>query len=55
MRPKCFWPFILATTVPLNIICGGFGLDFLHENKTAVACFLGQDEILISIDAPTDQ
>ena len=31
MRPKCFCSFILATTVPLNIICGWFGLDFLQE------------------------
>ena len=36
MKPKCFWSFIFATTVPLNIICGWFGLDFLQENKTGL-------------------
>ena len=39
MRPKCFWLFIFAITVLLNIICGWLGLDFLQENKTSV----GQD------------
>ena len=41
MRPKCFWSFIFATTVPLNIICGWFGLDILQGNKTSVACLVG--------------
>ena len=40
-RPKCFCSFIFATTVPLNIICGWFGLDVLQENKTSVACLVG--------------
>ena len=40
MRPKCFCSFILATTVPLNITCGWFGLDYLQENKTSVACLI---------------
>ena len=39
-RPKCFCSFILATTVPLNIICGWFVLDFSEENKTSVACLV---------------
>ena len=39
MRPKCFWSFLFATTVPLNIFCRWFGLDFLQENKTSVDCF----------------
>ena len=41
MRPKCFCSFISTTTVPLNIICGWFGLDVLQENKTSVACLVG--------------
>ena len=41
MRPSCFCSFIFATTVPLNIICGWFGLDVLQENKTSVACLVG--------------
>ena len=41
MRPKCFCSFILATTVPLNIIRGWFGLGFLQENRTSVACLVG--------------
>ena len=41
MRAKYFWSFISATTVPLNTICGWFGLDFLQENKTSVACLVG--------------
>ena len=32
-RPKCFCSFTFATTVPLKISCGWFGLDFLQENK----------------------
>ena len=41
MRPKLFWSFIFATTVPLNIICGWFVLDVLQENKTSVAYLVG--------------
>ena len=40
-RPKCFWSFIFATIVQLNIICGWFGLDFLQEKRTSVACLVG--------------
>ena len=40
MRSKCFWSFTFTTRVPLNIICGWFGLDFLKENKTSVACLV---------------
>ena len=42
MRPKCFCSFTFATSVQLNISNGWFGLDFLQENKTSVAC-LDQD------------
>ena len=31
---KCVWSFTFAARVPLNIICGWFGLDFSQENKT---------------------
>ena len=41
MRPNCFWSFVFATTVPLNIICRWFRLDILQENKTLVACLVG--------------
>ena len=41
MRPKCFCSFTFATEVPLNISCEWFGLDFLQENKTSVACLVG--------------
>ena len=40
-RPKCFCSFTFATTVPLKINCEWFGLDFLQENKTSVACLEG--------------
>ena len=40
MRAKCFWSFIFATIVPLNIICGWFGLDFLQENNTSLGCLV---------------
>ena len=36
-----FWSFICATIVPLIIICGWFGLDFLQENRTSVAYLVG--------------
>ena len=52
MRPKYFCSFIIATTVPLNIICGWFGLDVLQENITSVACLVGSG--LNSVDGPTD-
>ena len=53
MRPEFFWSFISATTVPLKIICGWFGLDFLQENKISVACLVGSG--LNSFDAPTGE
>ena len=30
-----------VTTVPLNINNGWFGLDFLQEKRTSVACLVG--------------
>ena len=41
MRPKCFSSFIFATTFPSNNNCGWLGIDFLQENKTSVAFFVG--------------
>ena len=55
MRYKCFLLFIdFATTLPLNVVCGWFGLDLLQENKTLMACLVVSGVILIDIGGPTD-
>ena len=41
---------LLFTTVPLNIICGWFGLEVLQENKTSVACLWAYGVVVSMFD-----